>query len=128
MNAATLTQQDLTERIEHGLHSPRLRLLTKIEDVARLANDLGKQGHGVKRVEFIYTEDHSKLEPTLQVRVVPDFALRSERATRAEAEERAREIRQRVAQGETHQQIADALGMERSTVSYYASTRYKHEA
>lgn len=128
MIAATFTQHDMTERIERGLHSPRLRLITKIEDVARLANELGKQGHGVKRVEFIYTEDHTKLEPTLEVRVVPDFALRPAKATRAEAQERAQEIRARVAKGETHQQIADALGMERSTVSYYASTRYKHDA
>jgi DNA-binding NarL/FixJ family response regulator len=49
--------------------------------------------------------------------------------SRAIARERCVQVRSRVALGETHQQIADAMGLDRSTVTYYAtSRRCKHEA
>lgn len=52
---------------------------------------------------------------------------RKPHATRREARLRCAIVRERIAWGWTHQEIAERLGVDRSTVTYYASSkRCKH--
>lgn len=82
MIVKTYTADQFTERIRiHGTSSlfgipPVVRAASMLDEVAKQANALGKQGHGVKRVEIIETFDPMKTAHDVSIRLVPDFRLK----------------------------------------------------
>ena len=80
MTATTFTHEEFFRRMTNnnlmGMRTPQEVAISKLEDVARMANELGRQGHGIKRVEIIVHNDCSNFDNKIEIRILPLFKLK----------------------------------------------------
>lgn len=85
MIATTMTAEEFARRLEQKsmMRTPQEIALAKLEEVAHAANELGRQGHKIKRVEIITENDQVKCDYRITVRLVPEFNMQTANTQKA---------------------------------------------